>query len=223
MKRRFCIPSQGSAAFVAAMEDVLDVYERPYDTRVPVVCMDETSLQLLADARPAIPARSGQPARHDYEYVRGGICNVFLAVEPLRGWRTVAVTERRTRRDWACFMRELAGHYPDAERIVAVLDNLNTHGPASFYEAFPPAEAHALARRFDFHHTPPHGSWLNIAEIELSALDRQCLDRRLPDRLALAVEVAAWTAARNATPVTIDWRFTTADARLKLKRLYPSL
>ena len=205
------------------MEDVLDLYERPYDARFPVVCMDETSLQLLADARPAIPMRPGRPAREDYEYVRGGVCNVFLAVEPLRGWRAVAVTERRTRRDWAHFMRDVAARYPDAARVVVVLDNLNTHGPTSFYEAFPPAEAHALARRFAFHHTPAHGSWLNVAEIELSVLDRQCLDRRLPDRDALASEVAAWTAARNAVPATVDWHFTTADARTKLKRLYPSL
>jgi DDE superfamily endonuclease len=205
------------------MEDVLDVYERPYDPRLPVVCMDETSLQLLGDARPAIAPTPGVPARQDYEYVRGGVCNLFLAVEPLRGWRTVAVTERRTRRDWAGFLCEVADHSPEAERIVVVLDNLNTHGPASFYEAFPPAMAHALARRFEFHHTPAHGSWLNVAELELSALDRQCLDRRLPNRQALAAEVAAWTTARNATPVTIAWQFTTADARIKLKRLYPAL
>ncbi len=205
------------------MEDVLDVYERPYDARFPVVCMDETSLQLLADARPPLPATAGQVAREDYEYVRQGVCNVFLAVEPLGGWRTVAVTDHRTRRDWAHFMREVAAHYPDAERIVVVLDNLNTHGSASFYEAFPPAEAHALAHRFAFHHTPPHGSWLNVAEIELSVLDRQCLDRRLPDRDRLATEVAAWTTARNTTAVTVDWHFTTAHARTKLKRLYPSL
>lgn len=205
------------------MEDVLDVYERPYDARFPVVCMDETSVQLLGDARPSIPPRAGTVAREDYEYVRGGVCNLFLAVEPLGGWRTVAVTERRTRRDWACFMRDLAGHYADAERIVVVLDNLNTHGPASFYEAFPPEEARPLVHRFDFHHTPPHGSWLNMAEIELSVLDRQCLDRRLPDADALTAAVAAWTAARNAVPVAIDWHFTTADARIKLKRLYPSL
>jgi hypothetical protein len=205
------------------MEDVLDVYERPYDPRVPVVCMDETSLQLLADARPAIPIRPGHATREDYEYVRGGVCNVFLAVEPLAGWRAVALTERRTRRDWASFMREVAGHYPEAQRIAVVLDNLNTHGPSAFYEAFPPAEAHALARRFEFHHTPPHGSWLNIAELELSVLDRQCLDRRLSDRDTLTTEVAAWTTARNAASVTVDWHFTTADARIKLKRLYPSL
>lgn len=205
------------------MEDVLDIYERPYDPRVPVICMDETSQQLLADARPPLAAQPGRAGREDYEYVRGGVRNLFLAVEPLRGWRTTAVTERRTRQDWAGFMREVAAHYPEAERIVVVLDNLNTHGPASFYETFPAAEAHALSRRFEFHHTPAHGSWLNIAEIELSVLDRQCLDRRLAGHDALRTEVAAWTAARNAAAVTVDWHFTTADARTKLKRLYPSL
>ena len=205
------------------MEDVLDVYEQPYDARRPVVCMDETSLQLLADARPAIAGTPGQVAREDYEYVRGGVCNVFVAVEPLGGWRSVALTDRRTRRDWATFMQAVAGQYADAERIVVVLDNLNTHGPASFYEAFPPAEAHALARRFEFHHTPTHGSWLNIAEIELSVLSRQCLDRRLPSRDALAAEVATWTTDRNVARRSIQWHFTTADARTKLKRLYPSL
>jgi hypothetical protein len=205
------------------MEDVLDVYERPYDAHRPVVCMDETSLQLLADARPAIAGTPGQVAREDYEYVRGGVCNVFVAVEPLGSWRQVTLTDRRTRRDWATFMQAVAGQYADAERIIVVLDNLNTHGPASFYEAFPPAEAHALARRFEFHHTPTHGSWLNIAEIELSVLSRQCLDRRLPNRDALAAEVAAWTTDRNAARRSIQWHFTTADARIKLKRLYPSL
>jgi hypothetical protein len=205
------------------MEDVLDVYEQPYDARRPVVCMDETSLQLLADARPAIAGTPGQVLREDYEYVRGGVCNVFVAVEPLGGHRQVALTDRRTRRDWAAFMRDVADQYADAERIVLVLDNLNTHGPASFYEAFPPAEAHALAQRFEFHHTPVHGSWLNIAEIELSVLSRQCLDRRLPSRDALAAEVAAWTIDRNAASRSIQWHFTTADARTKLKRLYPSL
>ena len=156
------------------MEDVLDVYHRPYDPRFPQLCMDETSLQLLADARPPLSMRPGRVARIDYEYVRHGVCNVFLAAEPLRGWRHVKVTERRTRRDWAAFMREVADvHYADAERIILVLDNLNTHGPASFYEAFPPDEARRLAQRFEFHYTPPHGSWLNIAEIELSVVDRQ--------------------------------------------------
>jgi DDE superfamily endonuclease len=206
------------------MEDVLDVYERPYDPRFPQVCMDELSLQLLGEVRPPLPPRPGRVARLDYAYERHGVRNVFLAVEPLRGWRHAQVTERRTKRDWAHFMRDLAdSHYPDAERIVVVLDNLNTHGPASFYETFPPAEARRLVRRFAFHHTPVHGSWLNIAEIELSVLDRQCLDRRLPDTDTLAAEVAAWEATRNAAIKRIDWRFTTADARIKLKRLYPSL
>lgn len=205
------------------MEDVLDVYERPYDARFPVVCMDETSLQLLGDARPPLPARPGRVRRADYEYVRAGVCNIFLAVEPLVGQRQVAVTERRTRRDWALFMRDVAAQYPAAERIVVVLDNLNTHGPASFYEAFPPEEARALVHRFAFHHTPPHGSWLNIAEIELSVLARQCLDRRLPDRDTLAAAVGTWTTTRNAAAFTVDWQFTTTDARTKLKRLYPAL
>ena len=204
------------------MEDVLDVYHRPYHPRFPQLCMDETSIQLLADARESLPMRPGRPARIDSEYVRHGVCNLFLAVEPLRGWRYVRVTERRTRRDWAVFMREVADvHYADAERIILVLDNLNTHGPASFYEAFPPAEARRLAQRFEFHYTPPHGSWLNVAEIELSVLDRQCLDRRIPDRQTLAGEVAAWTATRNAAGAAVAWRFTTADARIKLTRLYP--
>jgi hypothetical protein len=205
------------------MEDVLDVYERPYDARTPVLCMDETSLQLLGEVRAPLAARPGRVRRQDAEYERAGVCNLFLAVEPLGGWRDVTVTARRTRQEWATFMRAVAAHYADADRIVVVLDNLNTHGPASFYEAFPPAEAHALTQRFEFHHTPTHGSWLNIAELELSVLSRQCLDRRLPSRAALAAEVAAWTSARNAGSGTIDWRFTTVDARCKLKRLYPAL
>jgi DDE superfamily endonuclease len=206
------------------MEDVLDVYERPYDPRFPQVCMDELSLQLLGDVRSPWPPPPGRVARVDYEYERHGVRNIFLAVEPLRGWRHAQVTERRTKRDWASFMRDLADrHYPDAERIVVVLDNLNTHGPASFYEAFPPAEARRLARRFEFHATPVHGSWLNIAEIELSVLGRQCLGHRLADPNAVVTGVATWEARRNATTNPIAWRFTTADARIKLKRLYPSL
>jgi DDE superfamily endonuclease len=206
------------------MEDVLDVYHRPYDPRYPVVCMDETSTQLLADARPPRPVAPGLPTTIDYEYVRGGVRNLFLAVEPLCGWRQVTVTAHRTKIDWAHFMRDLADHrYPAADRIVVVLDNLNTHGPASFYEAVPPAEAWRLVQRFEFHATPVHGSWLNIAEIEFSVLARQCLSTRLPDHETLVGEVAAWTAARNRTATPVDWHFTTADARIKLKRLYPSL
>jgi transposase len=206
------------------MEDVLAVYERPYDARFPQVCMDETSKQLVGETRTPLPAAPGQPARIDYEYERHGVRNLFLFVEPLRGWRQVAVTERRTKRDWALAIRELVDrHYPDAERIVLVLDNLNTHVGAALYETFPPAEARRLLDRLELHYTPPHGSWLNMAEIELSILARQCLDRRIPDADTLTDEVAAWVTERNGRQRRIDWRFTTADARIKLKRLYPSL
>lgn len=205
------------------MEDVLDVYTRPYDPHYPQVCLDETSRQLLAETRPSLPLRPGQPARYDPEYIRGGVVNLFLLCEPLRGWRQVQVSERRTRLDWAHCIKALVDvHYPDAERIVLVLDNLNTHSPASLYEAFPPAEAKRLADKLDIHHTPKHGSWLNMAEIELSILQRQCLDRRLADRAEVECEVAAWTRDRNAAVRRIDWRFTTADARITLKRLYPA-
>jgi hypothetical protein len=205
------------------MEDVLEVYHRPYDARVPQVCLDETSKQLLADARPSLGAASGRPARVDYEYRRGGTANLSLACEPLRGRRHVAVTERRTRTDWAHFVKALLDvHYPDAERVVLVMDNLNVHSPGSLYEAFPPAEAKRLADRLELHYTPKHGSWLNIAEIELSVLARQCLDRRIPDQPALVAEVSAWERDRNADQTRVDWRFTTADARIRLKRLYPS-
>ncbi len=206
------------------MEDVLDVYQRPEDPRRPVICLDETSRQVLADVRQPLPPAPGRPARYDPEYAREGVVNCFLVSEPLRGWRQVRVSAQRTRIDFAQCVKDLVDvHYPDAERLVLVLDNLNIHSPASLYEAFPPAEAKRLADKLEFHHTPPHGSWLNVAEIELSVLDRQCLDRRLPDRDALATEVAAWAAARNAAPAAVDWRFTTTDARVKLKRLYPSL
>ncbi len=205
------------------MEDVLAVYERPYDPARPVVCLDETSRQLLADARPSAPPAPGQPARHDPEYVRGGVANLFLLSEPLRGWRHVRVSQQRTRLDFACCVRDLVDlHYPEAERIVLVMDQLNTHSPASLYAAFPPAEARRLADRLEIHHTPKHGSWLNIAEIELAVLERQCLRRRIPDRAALEREVAAWAARRNAAGAAVDWQFTTADARTKLRRLYPT-
>jgi len=206
------------------MEDVLDVYHRPFYPRRPLICLDETSRQLLAESRPALAAGPGRAARHDPEYVRGGVVNLFLVCEPLRGWREVRVSDRRTRIDWAHCVREVVDvHYPDAEQIVLVMDNLNTHTPASLYEAFPPAEAKRIADRLDIHYTPKHGSWLNMAEIELSALQRQCLDRRLATRAALAREVAAWTAARNTSGTAVDWRFTTDDARIKLKRLYPAI
>jgi len=206
------------------MEDVLEVYTRPYDRRFPLVCLDEVSKQLLADTRgPEAPA-PGRATRVDYEYERRGTANLFLWCEPLAGRRHVRATERRTRIDWAHAIRDLLEvHYPGAERIVLVQDNLNTHTPGSLYEAFEPAEAKRLADRLELHYTPKHGSWLNIAEIELSVLARQCLDRRIPDRATLEREVAAWEAERNAADGTVDWQFRTEDARVKLKHLYPSL
>jgi hypothetical protein len=204
------------------MEDVLDVYQRPHDPRRPVVCLDETSRQVLAETRDPLPAAPGHVARHDPEYARQGVVNVFLVSEPLRGWRQVRLSERRTRIDWAHCVQELLDvHYPQAECLVLVMDQLNTHSPASLYEAFAPGEAKRLVDKLEIHYTPTHGSWLNMAEIELSILARQCLNRRLDDRAMMAREVAAWTATRNGAATAIDWQFTTADARIKLKRLYP--
>ncbi len=206
------------------MEDVLEVYTRPYDPRVPQVCLDETSTQLLRHVRPPLPAAPGQPARLDPEYEREGVLNLFLTCEPLTGRRWVTVTERRTKVDWAHQIQELCDvRYPTAERIVLVQDNLNTHTPAALYEVFPAAEASRLLAKLELHHTPKHGSWLNMAEIEFSVLSRQCLNRRVPDRATLEAEVAAWQDRRNTTAGPIDWRFTTSDARIKLKRLYPSV
>jgi DDE superfamily endonuclease len=205
------------------MEDVLDVYHRPYDPRRPQVCLDETSKQLLVEVREPLPMGPGQIAKEDYEYQRGGVSNLFLWCEPLGNRRHVKVTDRRTKVDWAHVVKDLVDvHYPDAERIVLVMDNLNTHTPASLYEAFAPAEAKRIADKLEIHYTPKHGSWLDIAEIELSALARQCLNRRIPDRDTLVREVAAWEAARNADQATVHWRFTAADARVKLKHLYPT-
>lgn len=218
------IPPKANADFAWHMEDVLDVYRRPYDPKRPQVCLDETSKQLLADTREPIPMKPGQAQREDYEYERHGVANLFLWCQPLGNRRHVEVTERRTKVDWAHVAKDLVDvHFPDAEQIVLVQDNLNTHTPASLYEAFPPKEAKRIADRFEFHYTPKHGSWLDIAEIELSALTRQCLDRRIPDQETLIKEVAAWEAERNAAQVTVHWHFTTADARVKLKHLYPSL
>jgi DDE superfamily endonuclease len=206
------------------LEDVLEVYTRPYDPQRPQVCMDETNKQLLRDVRRPVPARPGQPGRMDYEYERGGVVNRFLVCEPLAGRRWVDVTDHRRKPDGAHQIQYLVDvRYPDAECIVLVMDNLNTHTPAALYEAFPPAEAKRLADKLEIHYTPKHGSWLNIAEIELSVLSRQCLDRRVPDFATLAAEVAAWQECRNAAGGAVDWRFTTDDARIKLKRLYPSL
>ena len=206
------------------MEDVLDVYQRPPDPARPLVCFDETSKQLTKEVRVPLLPSPGHPACYDTEYERNGVANCFLVCAPLLGWRQVAVTARRTRLDWATQIRELVEvHFPHAERIVLVLDNLNIHAPASLYEAFAPAEAKRLWDKLEVHYTPKHGSWLNIAEIELSALSRQCLDRRLPDQDSLRAEVAAWTAERNAAAVTVEWQFTAEDARIKLKHLYPTL
>jgi len=186
--------------------------------------MDEISKQLLADSRPPLPMQPGQPERYDYEYVRHGTANTFMFFAPLLSWRHLKVTAQRTRIDWAEAMREVNDvHFHDAEAIVAVMDNLNTHGPASFYEAFEPAEARRLAAKLEIHYTPKHGSWLNMAEIELSVFDRQCLDRRMPNQALVEQEAAAWESERNTAAMTVDWRFTTADARIKLKRLYPSI
>jgi len=204
------------------MEDVLEVYKQPYDPKRPQVCMDETSKQLLADTRLPISAKPGSTEKFDYEYKREGVANLFMFFEPLMGKRHVKVTERRTRKDWALAMKELSDvHYPDAEVIVIVMDNLNTHSPVSFYETFEPTEARRLSKRFEFHYTPKHGSWLNIAEIELSVLSRQCLNRRMPHQEFLKSEVRAWQEERNDQIVKVRWRFTTDDARIKLKHLYP--
>jgi hypothetical protein len=206
------------------MEDVLDVYKRPYDPRRPVVGMDETSKQLVADVRIPIPAKAGRPQRYDVEYHRRGVANVFMFTEPLGGWRRVSVTSHRKKLDWAEQIRILLEQdYPDAEVVVLVMDNLNTHNIGSLYEAFPPAKARQLARRLEIHYTPKHGSWLNVAEIELSVLSRQCLDRRMGSMQRLESECSSWNVRRNGLHKGIDWPFTTDDARIKLKRLYPQV
>ena len=206
------------------MEDVLEVYTRPYDPSFPQVCLDEASKQLLGETRDPIPAAPGRTERYDHEYVRGGVASLFMLCEPLAGWRHVEVSERRTRKDWARVVRWLVDErYPDAERVVLVEDNLNTHTPESLYEAYEPTEARRILERLELHYTPKHGSWLNMAEIELSAMGGQCLDRRIADREELEREVAAWETARNGAGTGIDWRFTTHDARIKLKHLYPSI
>ena len=206
------------------MEDVLEVYTRPYDPLWPLVCMDEVPKQLLAETRDPLPAQPGKPARYDYEYKRAGVANLFIFYDPLSGKRHIEIMERRTRQDWAHVMREISDTlYSEAEKIVVVLDNLNTHTPASFYVAFEPDEARRLTNRFEFHYSPKHGSWLNMAEIELSVLSRQCLDRRIPDEATLADEVHAWVDQRNANAVKVQWQFTTVDARIKLRSLYPKI
>lgn len=205
------------------MEDILEVYRRPYDPLFPVVCMDESTKQLLDEIRLPLPGRPGTPELYDCEYRRNGVATLFLAFEPLAGWRQVEVTEQRTRRDWAHFIRNLLDeHYPDSQRVILVMDNLNTHSGASLYETFAPAEALRLLNRLEIHYTPKHGSWLNMAEGEFSVLQQQCLDRRIGDSEILKQEIAAWQAQRNQEAVGADWKFTTQDARVKLRKLYPS-
>jgi hypothetical protein len=206
------------------MEDVLDLYHRPYDPKRPLICLDEEPVQLVGEARTPLPAAPGQPARYDYEYVRNGTANLFMAFEPLLGWRAVRVTERRTAVDLAEVLRWLVEDvHDDADRVVLVVDNLNTHSPACLYQAFPPQRARAIAARLEWHYTPKHGSWLNMAEIELAALAKQCLGRRIASREELERAVAAWEEDRNERMVGVRWRFTTADARIKLHQLYPSI
>ena len=223
-KSMWCIPPKQNAEFVYHMENVLEVYQRPYDPRFPLICMDELSKQLTRETQIPIPAAPGRVECFDYEYERNGTANVFVFTEPLAGWRHVAVTDRRTKTDWAVQVRDLLNiHRPDAQRITLVMDNLNTHSLGSLYEAFPPEEARRLIDRLEVVYTPKHGSWLNMAEIELNVLSRQCLARRIADKNKLRRETSAWQAERNNNQATIDWQFTAEDARIKLKRLYPKI
>jgi hypothetical protein len=218
------IPPDANAAFVAAMEDVIEVYHRPHDPDRPVVCVDETSKQLISETRTPIRAKQGQLRRVDYEYKRNGTANLFMMFAPLEGWRDVKVTDQRAAVDYAQMLKELSDtHFPQASKIVLVQDNLSTHKPASLYQAFPAKEARRLVERFEWHYTPKHGSWLDMAESELSVLSCQCLARRIPDKDTLTKEVAAWKKVRNGKHAKADWQFTTVDARIKLKQLYPTL
>ena len=206
------------------MEDILELYQRPYEPNKPLICMDETSKQLVKETRKPISAAPGKPARYDYEYERNGVCNIFMFYEPFGGKRYVSITDRRTKGDWATQIKELLDvHYPTEEKIVLVMDNLNTHKGASLYETFSPEEARRLLNRLELHYTPKHGSWLNIAEIELRVLSGQCLNRRIPDQQILQNEMTAWQNQRNFQKTKVDWQFSSDDARIKLKRLYPTL
>ena len=220
----WCLPDGPSAEFVCAMEDVLDVYQRPYDPKRPLICLDETCKQLIAETKQPLPVAPGCPAPYHHQYVRNGVANLFIMLQPLTGRCHVRVSERRTMRDWALAVRELVDvHYPEAEMITLVMDNLSTHKKAALYEVFAPEEAKRIADKLDIHYTPKHGSWLNMAEIGLSVLSRQCLDRRISTIQELGKQVKAWLKQRLQNPPVINWRFTTADARIKLKRLYPEL
>jgi DDE superfamily endonuclease len=223
-EKTWCIPPAADAEFVARMEDLLELYQVPYDARRPVVCMDELCKQLIAETRVPLPVCEGHPARYDYEYERKGVCSLFVFVEPRHGWRKVFVRDRRTKVDWAVCVRVILNEvYPEALCVRLVQDNLNTHTLASLYEAFLPEEARRLARRLEIHYTPKHGSWLNMAETELGILNRQCLDRRLDDPAIIREEVGTWEAERNEVKATINWRFTVADARVKLKNVCPPI
>lgn len=220
----WCIPPKQSAEFVYQMEDILEVYRRPHDPKRPVICMDESLKQVVGESCEPLPPRPGAVERYDHVYVRNGVAHLFLASEPLTGWRHIELTEHRCRGDWARFIQSLAqGRYREAERIGLVMDQLNTHSPASLYEAFPPDEAKSLVDRLEIHYTPKHGSWLNMAELEWSALSRQCLSRRIAQRDALQQQIEQWEFKRNSAGTAIDWRFTTQDARIKLRRLDPSI
>ena len=223
MNKYWCIP-EASGEYVARMEDVLETYKRPYDPRYPVICLDETSRQLIGETRPSLPPKPGHVKKTDYEYRRNGTVNLFMMFEPWTGWRHVEVTSHRTRCDFAECVRKLVDEYcPEAEKVVLVMDNLNTHTTGSLYEAFPPDEARRLAEKLEIHYTPKHGSWLNMAEIEIGILSRQCLAKYIDTRDKMEIEISSWEVARNDSQNTVDWQFTTKDARIKLKRLYPSL
>jgi len=222
-RQEWCIPA-ANAEFVYHMEDILDVYKRPVEPKHPLVCFDESPEQLVSETRQALPMQPGQLEKYDYEYRREGVSNLFMFFAPLQNWRDVKVTERRTKVDWAYCMRDLTDiHFPKAEKIVIVQDQLNTHSPACLYEVFAPAEAKRILDRLEFHSTPKHGSWLNMAEIELSVLNRQCLNRCIPSQTVLIRDTEAWASQRNNKQATVNWQFTTDDARIKLKRLYPSI
>ena len=221
----WCIPPKQDAAFVAQMEQVLEVYKRPYDAKHPVVCMDEQPKQLIAETRKPVPTAPGQPTRVDYEYAREGVCNMWMFAQPLGKWRATPVTATKTAKDWAQQVRRMVDdpRFSGAERITLVCDNLNTHTIAALYQAFEPAEALRIAQKLELVHTPKHGSWLNVAECELSALTRQCLDRRIANQETVASEAQAWSQERNQRQIGVDWQFTTDDARIKLKQLYPNV
>jgi hypothetical protein len=224
LKEEWCIPPQQNAEFVYHMEDVLEVYQRPEDARFPLICFDETPVQLISETRQSLPVQPGHPQRYDYEYRREGTANLFMFFAPLLNWRHIKVTDQRTKLDWAVCIDELVHrHFPNAERCILVEDNLNTHTPAALYETFEPAKARGILDRLELHFTPKHGSWLNMAEIELSVLSRQCLNGYIPNHEFLASETSSWEIKRNTNQATVDWRFTTADARIKLKKLYPAI